>query len=603
MKDRKRFILLSIIDMILLASSFLISLWVTQNGVQAPVGQKLFPISFLISYVLINYLCLMGFNYSTVLSYYTVHRKIFSSIISLSLSNVLFMIYFMIFLYEQWSSFIITILWPLSLIFIICSRIILIRTKLFVPNHTKNKTIIIGAGEAGTLIAGCILQHPEFGYNPVGFIDDDPKKQKIKIKGLPVLGKKSDLKNLIRYYEISFVIIAMPSVPRSEINDIVNLCKRTSVNLKFFSEVLKLKSKKTINIHNINIKDLIGREMIQPTDRIKDYIRDKSVLVTGAGGSIGSELVTQVAKFNPRCLILLGHGENSIFNINATLVENFPQIKFHLVIADIQDKHHIDQIFLYYKPEIVFHAAAHKHVPLMEINEGAAVRNNIFGTKNLVRASDRFGVERFVFISTDKAVQPINIMGKTKRIGELIVQSISEKSLTKFSIVRFGNVLESRGSVIPIFKKQIESGGPLTVTHPDMVRYFMTIPEAVQLVLEAGALSNGGEVFVLDMGEPIKIVDLAKNLIRLSGYEPDRDILIEFTGVRAGEKLYESLFYDCEEIETTNHPHVVIAIPRIKNIINLEQYLEELKKATMYNPDQIGTVVNQIIQNDIENRK
>ncbi|GLB62110.1 UDP-N-acetylglucosamine 4,6-dehydratase family protein [Cytobacillus sp. NCCP-133] len=350
-------------------------------------------------------------------------------------------------------------------------------------------------------------------------------------------------------------------------------------------------------MNKINVKDLIGRDIIEPTHRISEYITNKSVLITGAGGSIGSELVKQVAKYNPGSLILLGHGENSIFSISADLKEKFPQTQTHLAIADIQDKYHIEQIFHKYKPNIVFHAAAHKHVPLMEINEGAAVRNNIFGTENLVWASSKFGVERFVFISTDKAVEPKNIMGKTKRIGELIVQSIAAESLTKFSIVRFGNVLESRGSVIPIFKKQIESGGPVTVTHPNMVRYFMTIPEAVQLVLEAGALSNGGEVFVLDMGEPVKIIDIAKKLICLSGYIPDKDIRIEFTGIRPGEKLNESLFYSSEEIAVTKHPHVMIAVPKIKNNGNLAEQLKKLKEATTHSPEEIGDLLDKIIQN------
>ncbi|CAM3762261.1 hypothetical protein GCM10009865_01050 [Aeromicrobium ponti] len=380
--------------------------------------------------------------------------------------------------------------------------------------------------------------------------------------------------------------------------------RRTLINRPFpgghklAKSFLKRKEKKSKSKKSkINVKDLIGRDIIEPTHRISKYITNKSVLITGAGGSIGSELVKQVAKYNPESLILLGHGENSIFSVSADLKEKFPQTKTHLVIADIQDKYHIEQIFHKYKPNIVFHAAAHKHVPLMEINEGAAVRNNIFGTENLARASSKFSVDRFVFISTDKAVEPINIMGKTKRIGELIVQSIAAESLTKFSIVRFGNVLESRGSVIPIFKKQIESGGPVTVTDPNMVRYFMTIPEAVQLVLEAGALSNGGEVFVLDMGEPVKIIDIAKKLICLSGYIPDKDIRIEYTGIRPGEKLNESLFYSNEEIAVTKHPHVVIAVPKIKNNGNLAEQLKKLKEATKHFPEEIGDLLDKIIQN------
>ncbi|MBN8201199.1 polysaccharide biosynthesis protein [Bacillus sp. NTK034] len=360
----------------------------------------------------------------------------------------------------------------------------------------------------------------------------------------------------------------------------------------------KKQAEKKINSKppNINVKNLIGRDIIRPTKRISEYISNKTVLITGAGGSIGSELVKQAAGYSPKRLILLGHGENSIFNISADIKEKFPKTQIHLIIADIQDKNHIEQIFEQYRPTIVFHAAAHKHVPLMEMNEGAAVRNNIFGTENLVKASSKYFVERFVFISTDKAVEPINIMGKTKRIGELIVQAAASESLTKFSIVRFGNVLESRGSVIPIFKKQIESGEAVTVTHPDMVRYFMTIPEAVQLVLEAGALSKGGEVFVLDMGKPVKIIDIARRLICLYGYEPDKDIRIEITGIRQGEKLNESLFYTSEEIVKTKHPNVMIAVPKIKSSENLQGQLEKLKEAVIHYPEKIGQMLDKIIK-------
>ncbi|MTT30907.1 NAD-dependent epimerase/dehydratase family protein [Terrilactibacillus sp. BCM23-1] len=346
----------------------------------------------------------------------------------------------------------------------------------------------------------------------------------------------------------------------------------------------------------LDMNKLLGRAMIKPTQRINDYLTNKTILITGAGGSIGSELVKQVASFTPKCVVLLGHGENSIFNIKQTLDQKYPQIKFHYVIADIQDKPHLDYIFQQYKPEIVFHAAAHKHVPLMEMNIGAAVRNNIFGTDNLVKIAAKYHVERFVFISTDKAVYPVNTMGLTKRIGELLVQTMAERSKTKFSVVRFGNVLESRGSVIPIFKQQIASGGPVTVTHPDMVRYFMTIPEAVLLVLEAGALSKGGEVFVLDMGKPVKIVDLAKNLIEQSGYRLDKDIKMAFTGIRPGEKLNEVLFYETEKIKKTDHPHVVIAIPNKNKSLNIDEALESIRACLLDSPEQLHDMLISIVE-------
>ncbi|MFC6602828.1 polysaccharide biosynthesis protein [Ectobacillus funiculus] len=559
----------------------------------------------LLSYVLLGYVCLFRLRFYKKLSYYG-YQEILSVVKILSLSNLLYMIYFLLFLREQWPIILLPTLWLTSIVFITGSHLIwTMAKKIFFPQDvSQQRILIIGAGEAGTITAQQILQSEGINHNLIGFIDDDSEKQNLKVLGIPVLGKKADIQNLIKLYEITDVIIAMPSAARTEILGFVNICKKTTANVKLLPDVKDwIGDQMNLNeIRNLNIKDLIGREMIEPTHRINDYLRNVSVLITGAGGSIGSELANQVASFDPQRLILLGHGENSIFNVKATLEKKFPHIELHFIIADIQDQQHIEHVFLQFKPDIVFHAAAHKHVPLMERNEGAAVRNNIFGTENVVKAADRFGVKRFVFISTDKAVHPVNTMGMTKRIGEMIVQSTSEKSSTKFSVVRFGNVLESRGSVIPIFKKQIESGGPVTVTHPEMVRYFMTIPEAVQLVLEAGALSKGGEVFVLDMGEPVKILDIAQNLIRLSGYEPERDIRIEYIGIRPGEKLSEVLFYDSEEMKTTDHPHVLIAIPRKNNNVHLEHYLEELKQAMLNNPEQLQSILTYIIQNDVAGR-
>ncbi|WP_158737176.1 nucleoside-diphosphate sugar epimerase/dehydratase [Alteribacillus sp. YIM 98480] len=467
-------------------------------------------------------------------------------------------------------------------------------------NHPTRRTLIIGAGEAGTLLGQQILQTKKSKYNIIGYIDDDPKKQNIKVNKVPVLGKISEIPEVINDYRISDVIIAMPSVEQSVLLKFVNQCKKTSVRIKLLPREKDLLDSKIIadQIYDINVKDLLGREMIEPTNRLKNYLKNKSILITGAGGSIGSELVSQVATFQPRLLILIGHGENSIYNIELNMANNFPHIKTHFIIADIQDKQYIEKIFQQHQPEIVFHAAAHKHVPLMERNEGAAVRNNIIGTNILAEAAVRFKTERFIFISTDKAVDPVNVMGMTKRVAEMVIQKFSENKLTKFSIVRFGNVLESRGSVIPIFKKQIKAGGPVTITHPDMVRYFMTIPEAVLLVLEAGSLSKGGEIFVLDMGEPVKILDLAKNLIRLSGYEPDSDIQIKFTGVRPGEKLIESLFYDSEKIVSTDHPYIVVAKPRSINGTHFKENLKELKKS-IYSPVKLRSILTRIIQNGV----
>ncbi|MCU7712580.1 polysaccharide biosynthesis protein [Priestia megaterium] len=367
-----------------------------------------------------------------------------------------------------------------------------------------------------------------------------------------------------------------------------------SKNCQLYSSVYRESS--LTKLKEINVKELIGRESIHYTNQITDYLSNKIVLITGAGGSIGSELVKQVARVKPKSLILIGRGENSIFNVETMIKKEFPQIEVSFFIADIQDKYLMQRIFKMHKPEVVFHAAAHKHVPLMENNVEAAICNNVFGTRNVVELSSKYGVERFVFISTDKAVHPVNIMGMTKRLGELITLNGAGESSTKFAIVRFGNVIESRGSVIPILKKQIESGGPVTVTHPEMVRYFMTIPEAVHLVLEAGALSKGGEIFVLKMGKPIKIVELAENLIQLYGYTPYKDIEIKFTGIRPGEKLYEVLFYDSENIRTTNHPNIVIAEPLYK-IDNLN--LKELEDVSKLKREEIKELLLQTINKNI----
>ncbi|USK70535.1 polysaccharide biosynthesis protein [Peribacillus asahii] len=531
-------------------------------------------------------------------------REILTVVNSLIIANLLYLIYFLFFLNTQWPFTLMFFLCPCSILVISGFRVFLITKHQWrsVRNHSHKRALIIGAGVAGTRVVNQIISTKELDYTPVGFIDDDPKKQNLQILGIPVLGERADIKNVVNHNKITDIIIAMPSVHQSEIREIVNVCKKTKANVRILPPIEKV-IKGQISFHetrDINLKDLIGREIIQPTERLKEYLFNKCVLITGAGGSIGSELAMQVAQCEPKSLTLLGHGENSIFNIGLRIKEKFPHIKTNLVITDIQDQHLIEQAFRKYRPHIVFHAAAHKHVPLMELNERAAVQNNIFGTKIVAQASDEFGVERFVLISTDKAVHPVNIMGMTKRIGEMIIQYYSKESSTKFSIVRFGNVLESRGSVIPIFKHQIESGGPVTITHPDMVRYFMTIPEAVQLVLEAGALSEGGEVFVLDMGKPVKIEDLAKNLIRLYGYEPDVDIPIQYTGIRPGEKLNETLFYENEKIKPTPHPNIVIAIPSNEQVSHLLMNIEQLERTLLQSSGSIRPILTEILQNQLE---
>jgi len=598
---RLRIILLSVIDMILLSIAYSLSLLVVQGG---EIRFSFLIMSSLFVYIFTCYFFLLISKTYRILWRYAGLREILNVVYSLSIANLLYLIYFFVFLNKQLSAPWILFLCLCSTLVISSFRVFLITKHqgVFARNHSHKRVLIIGAGVAGTKVADQIVSTKESDYTPVGFIDDDSKKQNLQILGIPVLGERADIRDVVSHNKITDIIIAMPSVHQSEIREIVNLCKKTKANVKILPPIEKV-IKGEISFHeirDINLKDLIGREITKPTERLKEYLFDKCVLITGAGGSIGSELAMQVAQCEPKLLILLGHGENSIFNIGLKIKEKFPHVETNSVITDIQDQHLIEQAFKQYRPHVVFHAAAHKHVPLMESNERAAVQNNIFGTKIVAQAADKFGAERFVLISTDKAVHPVNIMGMTKRIGEMIIQYYSKESSTKFSIVRFGNVMESRGSVIPIFKHQIESGGPVTITHPDMVRYFMTIPEAVQLVLEAGALSEGGEVFVLDMGEPVKIDDLAKNLIRLYGYEPGVDIPIQYTGIRPGEKLNETLFYENEKIKLTEHPNIVIAIPHNSQLSHLLMNVEQLEQNLLKSSGSIRPILTEIIHNQLQ---
>ncbi len=429
-------------------------------------------------------------------------------------------------------------------------------------SNGRKRALILGAGDAGRMLVEEIARHPELDYKPVGFLDDDKRKIGFKVAGLPVLGSLALLEEIILAQGVSDVIIAMPSAPNTRIKELVQKCTNISIKPRIVPGLFRvLKTGIQLSgIREVQIEDLLPRPEIKMDQfGISEYIRDKTVLVTGAGGSIGSELSRQVATFGASTVLLLGHGENSIYLIHKELARSHPNLNLVPVIADVQDRARITQVFSEYNPQVVFHAAAHKHVPLMEYNPAEALKNNVFGTKNVAEAAEAHGVDRFVLISTDKAVNPTSVMGATKRMAELVIQSINQRSSTKFMAVRFGNVLGSRGSVIPLFKEQIAQGGPVTVTHPEMTRYFMTIPEAVSLVIQAGALGLGGEVFVLDMGEPVKIVDLAQDLITLSGFKPNEDIRIEYTGMRPGEKLFEELLTSDEGTLATRHERIFTA--------------------------------------------
>lgn len=440
------------------------------------------------------------------------------------------------------------------------------KEHLYKKNRVKSqkRVLIVGAGDAGAMIAKELIRRPESGLKPVGFLDDAVSKWNQRVFGIPVLGRTSQIPVLVRKYQIDELIIAMPSQSGDVIRRIVETATGCGVTYRTMPNFYDLLSGKvSINqLRNVDVEDLLRRSPVSiDTQEIKSYVSGKRVLVTGAGGSIGSEIVRQISNYQPKLIVLLGRGENSIHNIVLEMREKFPEIDILIKIADVRDIDTLEKIFVEAKPQVVFHAAAHKHVSLMEENPAQAIFNNVGGTRNLANLSLEYDVEYFVNISTDKAVNPTSVMGASKRIAEYIIQNAAEiaKPHQSFVSVRFGNVLGSRGSVIPIFKNQIKKGGPIRVTHPDMIRYFMTIPEASQLVLQAGALRQNGAVFVLDIGEPVRIQDMARDLIRLSGLEPDKDIKIEYTGIRDGEKLYEELLTAEEGTDVTEFDKIMVA--------------------------------------------
>jgi len=426
-------------------------------------------------------------------------------------------------------------------------------------NSQGKNTLIIGAGDGGAMVARELLNNSNLNLTPVGFIDDSPYKQNLTVYGVPVLGRRRDIVTIAKKYQIEEIIIAIPSASGRAIREIMDICRQTQARVRIFRGTNDLLADK-YDFREIQLEDLLRREPVQLNlNKISGYIQDKTILVSGAGGSIGSELCRQISRFSPEALVLVEYSENNLFQIELELKEIFPDLTIYPELVDIKDRERLQKVFKQYQPQVVFHAAAFKHVPMMERHPHSALRNNVVGTKNLAELSDQYRVETFIFISTDKAVQPTSVMGATKRIGEMIIQEMNSKSNTNFAAVRFGNVLGSSGSVIPIFEKQIKKGGPVTVTDPRMTRYFMTIPEAAQLVIQAGAMAQGGEIFVLDMGEPVKIMDLAEDLIRLHGLEPGRDIKIEIIGIRPGEKLHEGLFNPNEIMATTYHDRIFIS--------------------------------------------
>ncbi|WP_298645916.1 nucleoside-diphosphate sugar epimerase/dehydratase [uncultured Granulicatella sp.] len=587
MNNRLRILLLFIVDSLLVVGSvFLGFRLVTEGLIRNIHGLTITAILSLVAYYVFSYffnLYWRDWEYASVYEVITVVKCVSATVIVSTISGLAFFD-----TKVTWQFLIVC--WLLLVISIGGVRLSMRVFREFFADSTvmenAKPTLIVGAGAAGTLLVRQMLMHPAMRMDPIAFVDDDPDKLRKDIYGVRILGAIKDIERIVDTMGITKVVIAMPSLPIKKLNEVYDVARKTGAECVILPNIDDVMSG---NLHvqqlrNVEIEDLLGRDPVQlDQTMIEKQLRGKKILVTGAGGSIGSEICRQVAKFKPKEIIILGHGENSIYQLNMELVGKYSQhFTITPVIADVQDRKRIFEVMDKYKPDVVYHAAAHKHVPLMEINPREAVKNNILGTRNVAEAASHARVKSFVMVSTDKAVNPPNIMGATKRLCEMIVQDMATRSeYTKFVAVRFGNVLGSRGSVIPLFKKQISEGGPITVTHPEIVRYFMTIPEAAQLVIQAGSLARGGEIFVLDMGQPVKIVDLAKNLIRLSGFN-EGDIEIKFTGLRPGEKMYEELLNEGEVNPKQVFPkiHIGIAdnskINRVYNFIeNFESYSEQ----------------------------
>lgn len=471
----------------------------------------------------------------------------------------------------------------------------------FPTSRKKKRLLIVGGGEACAMILSELKRNPQNSFEPVCIVDDDTTKFKRTIQGVPIMGTTDDVARLCDQYSVDAILFAIANISLKEKNRIINLCAATKKEVNIIPDLYKVMTGQEVpvgTIRQVEVEDLLGREpIVLDMKPVAKYVAGRRVMVTGGGGTIGSELCRQVAKFAPQQLVIVDIYENNAYEIQQELLRSYGKaLDLSVEIASIRDRDKMDVLFSRYRPEIIFHAAAHKHVPLMEPVPEEAVKNNVFGTLNLAQLADKYGVKRFVQISTDKAVNPTSVMGTTKRICEMIMQSMDQISETEFVAVRFGNVLGSNGSVIPLFKEQIRKGGPVTVTHPDIIRYFMTIPEAVSLVLTAGSLAKGGEIFVLDMGQPVHIRDLAENLIRLSGFRPNEDIKIEYTGLRPGEKLYEELLMDEEGMKETPYEKIFIGRPIDICPDDLWRSLDEMRPLAYSNqPDKVIAELQKIV--------
>ncbi|MEK5039903.1 polysaccharide biosynthesis protein [Sporosarcina sp. FSL K6-3457] len=585
MNYKMRYMVFFIVDSLIVLSAIFFSFWLFQPSLQLKMESTIYisAITLLVSHHIVAYFFKM---YSRIWSVASV-RELLVIFYSVTISVLVACSLQFLIKYDVYER-IMTVTWMLHIILIGGSRFVI---RLFKDEESFKNTdnlkriLIVGAGKAGTMLVKNLQQDEKQNLNPVAFIDDDPNKLNLTIMNVKVAGKIKDIHKVVKKYGAEEIIIALPSLTKNELKEIHYLCLSTNLKVRVMPRIEDVMTGmiSVKEIQEISFEDLLGRdEVTLDMISISSKITDKVILVTGAGGSIGSEICRQLCRFEPKQLILLGHGENSIYNIHMELqaIRNL-QVELIPIIADVRHSHKIAAVMDKYRPSVVYHAAAHKHVPLMESNFREAVDNNVLGTRNVAYQAHKHDVKHFVLVSTDKAVNPPNIMGATKRLAEMCIQNLAKQSMTKFVAVRFGNVLGSRGSVVPLFKKQIAEGGPVKVTDPEVTRYFMTISEASRLVIQAGALGNSGDIFALDMGEPVKIVDLAKNLIQLSGYKED-DIVIEFTGLRPGEKMYEEIYSETESGEK-----VFDKITLVKNSFIVEDFDKSFTKLISIENDKL----------------
>lgn len=582
MQQKLRTLILITSDLILLNISFLLSI-LTRFEFELPLEYLELYISHVLVFLLIKILVFKYFKLYSSLWRYASIDELIKVAMAVTSANALVLSYSVIVgAMLPRSIYILLTIFDMALIGGSRFSYRVTRKVVKESRHSKNqkRIMIVGAGSSGVMVLKEMREHSGLNSIPVAFIDDNPRKQNKVINGVPVLGTSKDIYDVVLKKYIDEIIIAMPSASKLQIKKILNESKKTRCKIKTLPGMFELIDGKVSisQLRDVQIEDLLGREEVRlDEEEICNYIYNKTVLVTGGGGSIGSELCRQIAVFEPKKLVILDIYENNAYDLQNELLGKFKGLNLRVIIASVRDKRRMNEVVRDLNPDVVFHAAAHKHVPLMEDNPKEAIKNNVLGTLNLVQAVDKYNVDKFVLISTDKAVNPTNIMGASKRLCEMIVQSINEVSESEFVAVRFGNVLGSNGSVIPLFKRQIEMGGPVTVTDPDIIRYFMTIPEAAQLVIQAGAIANGGEIFVLDMGDPVKIIDLAEDLIRLSGFEPNDEIDIEITGLRPGEKLFEELLLDDEGVSSTGYDKIFIGQPKHIDYSHLLNSIEDLK--------------------------